>query len=774
MSLGPGKRRSTRHSSVQPAARKGWWLVGLVILAILTSVWLGSRRGYDLGRFFGGPRESSVAWLIEPEPQAFAGYAGSASCRECHQKESDLWEPTNHSLAERLPTADLDQAAFHPPRAFDHGTTHTQVRASPDGYEVLTDGFGGERKAYRVERVIGHDPLRQFLVAGPGGRLQTLEASYDPHTNDWFNVYGDEDRQPGEWGHWTGRGMNWNSMCASCHNTRLRKNYDEATDTYHTTMAELTVGCEACHGPMKAHVDWRRKYPDTREPDPTVSKFNPQQTLYTCASCHSRRLELTGDFKPGDSYFDHYALTTVDETPIYYADGQVMGENYVFASFLSSRMHHAGVRCLDCHDPHSLQPIQPGNDLCMRCHNGGYANSPIIDPLAHGRHKLDDTGGQCVGCHMPHTTYMQRHPRRDHSFSIPDPLLTKELGIPNACNRCHTDKDVEWSILTVDQWYGERMQRPSRQRARTVAAARRGETSARDALLNLLAGDEIPYWKAVAAGLLHRWIIEPRVQEALIGALRHSDPLVRAAAASALEPLASQPQSPAARALPPLLADPMRSVRFRAAWALRATLDSESVAGRELRHILDFNADQPGGQAQKGAFALARNNPLTALTHYQKAVQWDPYSAGLHNELAVVLSTLGRTSEALESMQQATALEPTEPEFHYRLGLAWNEAGRLDKTLEALEATVRLEPLHSRAWYNLGLARNQAGNTDAALDALIHGQIADPQDPQIPYARATILLQLSRHAEARQALEQSLQSQPGFPAARDLLNQLGR
>jgi tetratricopeptide (TPR) repeat protein len=746
----------------------------MVLLVVLTSVWFGSRRGYDLARLFTEVSESDTDWLLEPESQAFSGYAGSASCRECHQKEFDLWQPSNHGMAERQPTSALDQAAFEPPRQFRHGTSLSEARATAGGYEVLTDGYGGERKAYRVERVIGHEPLRQFLVLGPGGRLQTLEASYDPKTNEWFNVYGDEDRQPGEWGHWTGRGMNWNSMCASCHNTRLRKNYDEAADAYHTTMAELTVGCEACHGPMKAHGEWRRKYPDSRETDPTVVKVNPQQTFYTCASCHSRRLELTGDFKPGDSYFDHYALTTVDEAPIYYADGQVLGENYVFASFLGSRMYHANVRCADCHDSHSLRNPLPGNELCMRCHSGGYANSPIIDPAGHGRHKLDDTGGQCVGCHMPQTVYMQRHHRRDHSFSIPDPLLTRELGIPNACNRCHTDKDVDWSIQTVEQWYGNRMERPSRTRARSVAAARRGEISGRDGMLRLLAGDEIPYWKAVAAGLLDPWIMEPPVQQALLEAVDHHDPLVRAAAISSLEPLVGLPESRVTEALRRRLDDPMRSVRFRAAWAFRATLDLESLAGRELRYVLDFNADQPGGQAQKGAFALARNRPLTALDHYRKATRWDPYSAGLHNELAVVLSMLGRGDEALQAMQEAVRLEPGEAEFHYRLALAWNETGRLDRTLESLEKTVQLNPDHARAWYNLGLARNQAGDVAGALDALMRGERADPRDAQSPFARATILLQRGRTGEARQALEEALRRQPGFTAAAELLEQLGR
>jgi tetratricopeptide (TPR) repeat protein len=318
------------------------------------------------------------------------------------------------------------------------------------------------------------------------------------------------------------------------------------------------------------------------------------------------------------------------------------------------------------------------------------------------------------------------------------------------------------------------MERPSRQRARIVAAARRGEIAALDALLKMLESDEIPYWKAVAAGLLARWIAEPPVQQTLMEALQHPDPLVRASAASSLAPLADAPQGPVALALRALLEDPMRSVRFRAAWALRASLDMESLAGRELRHLLDFNADQPVGQAQKGAFALARNSPLTALDHYRKAVQWDPYSAGLHNELAVVLSTLGRVGEALEATQQAVRLEPEEPQFQYRLALAWNEAGRLDKTLECLEETVRLDPQHSRAWYNLGLARNQAGATDAALDALLRAEGSDPRDPQIPYARATILLQQGRSSEAHTALERALVVQPGFTEARKLLEQLGR
>src|SRR5262249_2584366 len=158
------------------------------------------------------------------------------------------WKGSHHGLAERPVQAGQDRAAFDPPRSFQHGTQTSTVRWTNNNAEVACVGASGSVEAYTAARVIGEDPLRQFLVPFPNGRFQVLEASYAPRSNEWFNVYGNEDRKPGEWGHWTGRGMNWNYMCASCHNTRLRRNYEESTDSYHTTMAEVSVGCEACHG----------------------------------------------------------------------------------------------------------------------------------------------------------------------------------------------------------------------------------------------------------------------------------------------------------------------------------------------------------------------------------------------------------------------------------------------------------------------------------------------------------------------------------------------
>jgi Flp pilus assembly protein TadD len=718
--------------------------------------------------------------VVADQRTVFATYAGSASCRECHSQAYADWAQSHHGLAERPLRAELDREAFDPPQTVRHGTQTTETRMNDGRNEVVTLGANGKVEPFAVARVIGVDPLRQFLVESTEGRMQTLEVAYDPHRHDWFDIYGDEDRKPGEWGHWTGRGMNWNSMCASCHNSRVRKNYDTHADLYRTAMAEMTVSCESCHGPMKAHVDWRKQNGASTQADPTLRKLSRDQMFDTCGSCHARRSEITGDFFPGEKFSDHFALTVVDDSDLYYPDGQVSGENYEYGSFLGSKMHAAGVRCVDCHQPHSAKTLATGDALCLRCHAsstplpGITKPAPIIDPIAHGHHGADSTDASCVSCHMPVTNYMQRHARHDHGLTIPDPLLTKKLGIPNACNRCHQEKDADWSLAVVEQWFGAKMERPARRRAEIIAAARRGDDDARDHLL-ALAADQTggAFWQASAAHLLDRWIGEPRVQAALLGQTQNASPLVCATAVQMLEP-ALESDTNLRLTLERFLSDPDRSVRTSAAWALRATLHEDCRAGAELQHMMWLNSDQPTGQMQLGVWNLARGDAAAAVRHFQKAVTWDPNSPPFHHEFAVALSIAGRADEARAQLQEAVRLDPRNAEYHYKLGLAWNETNRLDQTVAEMQRAVSLDARHARAWYNLGLAQHRLGQSDAALTSLQRGEAIAPTDPRLPYARATILAQLGRIEEARIAARRALSIQPDFPDAQQLLQTLGR
>ena len=130
-------------------------------------------------------------------------------------------------------------------------------------YWVETDNAKGRPEAFKIEYTFGAYPLQQYLVAFPGGRYQALTVSWDSRPKAqggqrWFHLQAGERVAYGDPLHWTGPYYNWNSRCAECHSTGLRKNYDSAQDTYATTWTDMNVACEACHGAGGEHVDWAK------------------------------------------------------------------------------------------------------------------------------------------------------------------------------------------------------------------------------------------------------------------------------------------------------------------------------------------------------------------------------------------------------------------------------------------------------------------------------------------------------------------------------------
>ena len=598
-----------------------------------------------------------------PAVASLPEYAGSEACRSCHAQEYRVWQSSHHARAER---------------AFEQ---HADV----------------PEQATKPVRWIGVDPLEQVLVEREGGRLQAFDVAHDPSVGEWFSIFGDEQRQPGEWGHWTGRGMNWNASCAYCHNTAVHKNYQVEQDSYRTTFAELGVGCESCHGPRGAHVK-----------APAAGKKLPAERWRdVCASCHARRAELTDAFVPGERFDDHFVLEIPDESDLFFADGQVRDEAFELTAFAGSRMAHAGVGCADCHDSHSGALLRPGNELCQSCHGSGLRAAPIIDPAQHGFHRPGSAGGECVGCHMPQTTYMQRHARRDHGFTIPDPRLTIEHGVPNACTRCHSEQPASWALAAMQQRFGNGSARARRahDRSETVALARKHDPGARPALLDLLREEPVALWRAVAANLLEGYLGDPEVLPALVAAASDADPLVRSHALRTLELAQAPDQRELAAVLQRGLDDPVRSVRVAAAWARRERVAEDSRAGVDLRRYLELAADQPTGQMQLAVYAQARGLTENAVQHLQRAVEWDGRSAPLRHELAVALSRVGRRSDAVRELQAAVRLEPQQPEYTYALGLALNEVGDPTGAIAALERALVLDPSFERARRNLTLLR---------------------------------------------------------------------
>ncbi|MCA9267944.1 MAG: hypothetical protein KDA41_05710, partial [Planctomycetales bacterium] len=381
-----------------------------------------------------------------------AKYVGRQSCLECHQAEAHAWHGSHHDLAMDIATDETVLGDFDDAELTTYGVTTRMFRR--DGKHFMhTEGPDGKAADFEVKYVFGVTPLQQYLAeterpadAKPNeiGRLQVLPATWDAVRNEWYHLDPPDvhervlhdDRL-----HWTGVGQNWNRMCADCHSTNLQKNFDSAARQYHTTFSEIDVSCEACHGPGSVHVElatatsafWDRKrgYGLAK-----LKGADPRPQLDTCARCHVRRQRVVApNYTPGEPFYDYFANEFIREGA-YYADGQIRDEVYVYGSFIQSKMFHKGIRCTDCHDPHTTKVKYNDNRLCTSCHThpaGKY------DTPAHHHHNVNSSGASCVECHMPHTTYMEVDPRRDHSLRVPRPDLSVKFGTPNACTACHID-----------------------------------------------------------------------------------------------------------------------------------------------------------------------------------------------------------------------------------------------------------------------------------------------------------------------------------------------
>jgi Tfp pilus assembly protein PilF len=606
----------------------------------------------------------------------------------------------------------------------------TPGRAPLDGGPLAREGGGlvmrgtslGRNSDVALRYVLGCRHVEQYV--GPldrADRLQALPLAWDISRGEWFDLFAGETRQPEDWGHWTNRGMAASPQCLFCHTTGYDKGYHAATDGYASRWVEMGVGCEACHGPGAAHVH-ARTTGDGADPyrEPT-----PAALLGSCGACHARRVERA-PFVPGHEFLDAYEPELLD-TQAYHPDGQVKEELYELVSFQMSRMYAEGVRCWDCHEVHGGGTIRKGDALCLGCHAPEYAGP------AHVRHAPESAGARCTGCHMPITVYMQRDPRHDHSFARPDPEATIALGIPNACNACHTDRDAEWAAARVREWYPDGAERARRRAvAGTIARARAGDPESVTGLLALLASDADDVRRASAARLLARFPTAAGVTGALATALGDRAPLVRAGAAWAFSERAGLVPD-AQDALVRALRDPVRIVRLHAALALR-TVDPDTLrpdaratlatATAEWRESQMFVGDTPEAHYNLALYHAARGEVPAAEASYREALRLWPTSVQARHNLGMLFAEAGRLDQAQAEFETILA-RVTVPETAFALGLLHGERGNWREAAAALERCLQVAPQYPRARYNLGLAQARAGDTTKAL-ATLELAAADP------------------------------------------------
>ncbi len=646
-------------------------------------------------------------------------------CAACHPAEVDEWRRSHHAHANRPVDRALDAAGFS---AKDVPDTPENVRPrftdSPE--EFFLEETSPPATAHPVDGVIGHDPLWQYLVRAERGRWQTHSLSYDPNAREWFELFPGEGRVPGEWGHWSGQGMNWNANCAVCHMSEFQKNYDVKTDRYSSTWTAHGVSCIQCHGNSAEHATAA----ENGQLAPAGRAYSAQLLQENCASCHSRREEITAhQFREGERFHDHFRLALPDAPEVYFPDGQSRDETFVYGSFVLSAMGHAGVSCMDCHNPHSGQLRLPANNnaLCMQCHQTARLGAPIIDPPRHSHHLPGSSGNRCIECHMPARTYMVRNPRRDHGFTSPDPVLSLELGVPNACNQCHDDETPEWAAAHVETWYGSPQTEERRTRARLLAQVEDMTAPFPAAeLADLAADEENAWWIAAYLRLLSSTDPLPKSLALAQRFLSHEHAAVRSAAIGLLAT-----GTPHAQPVLDALADPARDVRLAAAQSLQQANALPPIHRDELEHFLHANADRPAPRLQLASLAFAEGDAATAERHLEQAIRFDRNNEQLYFEATILLARTGNPRKALDLLNRVPPEALQGGLVEYARALLQAEINNHAASARSLREAVTKNPHQARWWYNLALAYLHGHDMSAAQSAITEGLSHSPDDPDL-------------------------------------------
>lgn len=695
-----------------------------------------------------------------------AEFTGSESCQNCHAEQLKLWQGSHHDLAmqhanEKTILGDFSSTTFN------YDNIVSKFYKQNNKFMVRTDGPDGRMHDYEIKYTFGVTPLQQYLIELDDGRLQALTIAWDTRPKSeggqrWFHLYPDEKITYADELHWTRPSFNWNGMCAECHSTNLKKNYDSKSDTFRTSWSEIDVSCEACHGPASGHVSWAKKVSGksvegTADNDDTKKGFGflfdernniswsmndktgtaqrseqreTEKEIEVCAQCHSRRSSITDNYQPGKSFADHYMPRLLDET-MYFADGQIRDEVYVYGSFLQSKMYHQGVTCSDCHEPHSLQLRQQGNGVCLQCHT-----AEKFETKDHHFHKVGERGASCAECHMPARDYMVVDPRHDHSIRIPRPDLSVALGVPNACNQCHKDKDASWAATQVKQWYGK----PSngyQQYAYALDAGRQGKAKAGEMLTEQIRKIETPnIARASAISSLLPYLDQSNIAVLQKG-LNDEDFMVRLASVSALEGL---PPAMLVQLAFPLIADPVRSVRIEAARVLAPVpvgqLQGEQLiiynrAAKEYINSLMVNAEFPEAQLNLGNYYVAKGEVDKAVTAYKKSIKLEDVFVPAYINLADLYRRQEDDTEAEKVLRKAIKIAPDNADAHYALGLSLVRQKKNDEALKLLQRAADFDTSNAHYVYVYAVALHSTGKKDMAIEIMQEANVHFPLDIEI-------------------------------------------
>jgi len=678
-----------------------------------------------------------------------ANFVGSKACIACHERAYQDWQGSHHDMSMKHVSSQSVLGDFNDTKLASQDnnseSSNTFFKKNQQ-FWVNIQGEDGQFQDYQIKYTLGYEPLQQYMVEFSDGRVQLIPFAWDsrPKTKGgqrWFNLYPDMTEKHQEF-FWTNTGQNWNYMCADCHSTNVDKNYDLNTNSYNTTFSEINVACESCHGAASDHLTWTKQVNKIKtvidgddehqskgfdrdlsksvkqwQPSPSSKTLTPHniehsQQVLVCAQCHSRRTQISNNDHVKDNAFGERYLLDLVSSSNYHPDGQVYNENFVYGSFLQSKMYKNGVVCSDCHTPHTAQLKLPIETLCLQCHQvDNYATTQ------HHKHADNSTGAQCVNCHMPETTYMEIDARRDHGFHIPTPNLANQFGTPDTCLSCHEDKDSLWSSSKVNTWYPKSTVKAEKDFVAVFSAI---NLTLNEQQLQGVASElsrisqTTSYANIIRASALAKMasLSNNNTIIAIASAVKNPDENIRL---GAIEGAQSMRPAEKWRVLSPLLNDKVLIVRTSAAFALTSLWPNLSVTQHEqLSPALDeyitsqkFNSDRAFSHSNLGIIAAYQGQYDQAIKAFKKGITIEENFAQIYLNLSQVYYQSGNNQKSIQTLQQGVVANPDDASLPYSLGLAYIRSKDKIKAAQALAIATQLDRQNSHYFYVYGLSLEQ-------------------------------------------------------------------
>ena len=569
---------------------------------------------------------SAVAWsalgrLQIPVVRKDLAYTGSNVCSDCHQDRHASWHRTFHRTMTQAADASSVLGRFDgkPLTAFG-GQVQPVKTEGGFAFAYSDPASGAALTTLPVLRTVGSHRYQQYLTRDADSETY-YRLHYLWHIEDqrWVHMnaaFLGDDAQP-----FDSQVTTWNTNCVFCHNTgpqpkvsnldtlRARAKAGEPVDTraelrFDTKVAELGIGCEACHGPAGEHVARMQRMPlrvmagwfegrDSSIVNP--ERISSQLTNDICGACHAGRTLINTaaldqwigegpSFRPGENLSDHLKVLDA-KTPSpaahlpdmfsnrFWNDGSPRLTAYEYQGLRSSACAvDEKMSCIRCHTMHGGNPAgmlpeaSLGDAQCVRCHL-----EVKVKLAAHTGHAPESIGSRCMSCHMPRAVYGVMTIHRTHLIANPDVALDMAAGKPNACLNCHATQSPQWAAAQVG----------ARTFASSVASPTRhdgADPALSDGLTALLAGD--PVRQAIAAYELGRVDQAPSHADLLprvpwlIEALRDDRPAVRRFAWKSLQTIDA---TLATSTMPLKLASALRGFDFT----------GEAPAREESRLLID-------------------------------------------------------------------------------------------------------------------------------------------------------------------------------------------